>query len=89
MGALQDWTSLEIAKLVASLATPIVVACLGFWISRKVRESDRRFNEARDERKKAARPRRGRSTTSSTGVTHCTSAYRWIANSTGSDKVNT
>ncbi|NLG55951.1 hypothetical protein A5776_05580 [Mycolicibacterium elephantis] len=51
MGALQDWTSLEIAKLVASLATPIVVACLGFWISRKVRESDRRFNEARDERK--------------------------------------
>lgn len=51
MAAMQVWTSLEMAKLVASLATPIVVACLGFWISRKVRESDRRFNEAQDERR--------------------------------------
>ncbi|MFV1364051.1 hypothetical protein AAHH97_11505 [Mycolicibacterium elephantis] len=51
MAAMQVWTSLETAKLVASLATPIVVACLGFWISRNVRESDRRFNEAQDERR--------------------------------------
>jgi hypothetical protein len=44
------WNSLEIAKFIATLATPVVVAFVGIWIKYKIDASqkaeDRRFAEA-------------------------------------------
>lgn len=31
------WNSLELAKLVVAAATPVIVACIGFWISRRLK----------------------------------------------------
>jgi hypothetical protein len=54
VNALQVWSSLEIAKLIASLATPIAVALMGFWISRTLNASDQK----RQEKLQAARRER-------------------------------
>lgn len=48
---MDHWNSLEVAKLIASLATPIVVAFIGLWISSKVKAQDRRSDEAQQEKK--------------------------------------
>ncbi len=37
------WNSLEIAKFIATLATPVVVALTGFWISARLKAQDRRL----------------------------------------------
>jgi hypothetical protein len=50
MNTLPVWNSLEVAKLIASLATPIAVALIGFWISGKLNASDQRFENAKQER---------------------------------------
>ena len=39
------WNSLETARLIASLTTPIMVALIGFWINAKLKADERRFNE--------------------------------------------
>jgi hypothetical protein len=39
---MHDWTSLEIAKLVASLLTPIAVAIIGYFISSRLKSLDHR-----------------------------------------------
>lgn len=43
------WNSLETAKLIASLATPIMVALIGFWINGKLKAGEHRFNKAQSE----------------------------------------
>lgn len=40
------WNSLEIAKVIATLTTPVVVAFVGFWINKNLRGEERRFIEA-------------------------------------------
>jgi hypothetical protein len=44
------WNSLEIAKFIATLATPVVVAFVGIWIKYKIDESqkaqDRQFTQS-------------------------------------------
>lgn len=52
----QAWNSLEIAKFIASLATPIAVALVGFWISFRLRKHDRRLDEAKEERRREHTP---------------------------------
>ena len=42
----QVWNGLEIAKLIASLTTPIMVALIGFWLNRRLKKQDDRFAEA-------------------------------------------
>ncbi len=37
------WNSLEIAKFIATLTTPIVVALVGFWITGRLKAQDRRL----------------------------------------------
>ena len=39
----QVWNGLEIAKLIASLTTPIMVALIGFWLNRRLKKQDDRF----------------------------------------------
>jgi len=48
---MDHWNSLEVAKLIASLATPVVVALIGLWISSRLRAEDRRFDAAQQEKK--------------------------------------
>jgi hypothetical protein len=48
---MNQWSSLEVAKLIASLGTPIVVALIGFWISRVVRKQERQLDEAQRDKK--------------------------------------
>lgn len=40
------WNSLEIAKLVASMAMPVAVALIGLWITSSLRDKDRKFEAA-------------------------------------------
>lgn len=40
------WNSLEIAKFVASMATPVVVALIGLWITSRLKAKDRKFEAA-------------------------------------------
>jgi hypothetical protein len=56
MDSQQAWNSLEIAKFIASLATPIAVALVGFWISFRLREHDRRIDKAKEERRREHTP---------------------------------
>lgn len=42
----QIWTSLEIAKFAASMATPVAVALIGLWINSTLKERDRRAEAA-------------------------------------------
>jgi hypothetical protein len=55
------WNSLEIAKFIASLATPVVVAFVGIWIKYKIDESqkaeEKRFEEAKRELYRDDKPR--------------------------------
>ena len=46
------WTTLEIAKLLASLATPLVVAAVGFMVSLRLKDYDRKQQREEDDRKK-------------------------------------
>jgi hypothetical protein len=45
------WNSLEIAKLIAALATPVVVAFVGFWINTKLEAQKRGFTKAQEDQK--------------------------------------
>lgn len=45
------WNSLEIAKLIAALATPLVVAFVGFWINTKLEAQKRGFADAQETQK--------------------------------------
>lgn len=56
MDSQQAWNSLEIAKFIASLATPIAGALVGFWISFRLRKHDRRLDEAKEERRREHTP---------------------------------
>ncbi len=40
------WNGLEVAKFIASLATPIAVVLIGFWINKTLKAEERRFSEA-------------------------------------------
>jgi hypothetical protein len=55
------WTSLEIAKFVASLAVPAIVALIGIWLKYKIDESqkteERRFQEIKQELYRDDKPR--------------------------------
>ncbi len=42
----QVWTSLEIAKFAASMATPVAVALIGLWINSRLKAQDRRAEAA-------------------------------------------
>jgi len=46
MNTQQVWNSLELAKFSASLATPVVVALIGLWISSRLKAQDRKFEAA-------------------------------------------
>lgn len=46
MGQQEVWTSLEIAKFAASMATPVAVALIGLWINSKLKAQDRRAEAA-------------------------------------------
>lgn len=45
------WNSLEIAKLIAALATPFVVAFVGFWVNTKLEAQKRGFADAQETQK--------------------------------------
>ena len=45
----QIWNSLEIAKLVVGLVTPLVVAFIGYWISTQLKRSEATRQKERDE----------------------------------------
>jgi hypothetical protein len=45
------WNSLEIAKLIAALATPMVVAFVGFWINTKLEAQKRGFAKVQEAQK--------------------------------------
>ena len=47
MDSQQAWNSLEIAKFIASLATPIAVALVGFWINAKLKEHEDKLDTER------------------------------------------
>ena len=49
MDSQQAWNSLEITKFIASLATPIAVALVGFWISIRHEDHDRRIDKAKED----------------------------------------
>lgn len=52
-----QWTSLEIAKLIASLLTPLVVVVIGYWLNRRLKrielENQARTREYIEEKERA------------------------------------
>ncbi|SCX28007.1 hypothetical protein [Mycolicibacterium fluoranthenivorans] len=58
MNSQDAWNSVEIAKLVASLLTPVVVALLGFLLSRRLSAQEQRERAAQSLRESQDRERR-------------------------------
>jgi hypothetical protein len=52
------WNGLEIAKLVASLTTPIVVALIGFGLNSRLKKQDDRLKEEKEQLEKLEQDRR-------------------------------
>jgi hypothetical protein len=46
------WNSLEIAKFIAALATPVVVALIGFWLNAGLKKQESRFAQEKEERRR-------------------------------------
>jgi hypothetical protein len=51
----QLWNSLEVAKLLAGLVTPLVVTVFGYWITIRLKAQDKQSENARDEEREERR----------------------------------
>jgi hypothetical protein len=55
MASEQLWNSLEVAKLLAGLLTPVAVALVGYWITLRLRSQQERSERAREEEREERR----------------------------------